>query len=871
MASIASPYPSPGLAARAWQRLRGLIPAEGIVTVILHAVLLIATSWAIERAAGAPERFQLSLIAVLALLVGLALAKLRTPDLLAHLIALWTGLVVIVAIAFEQLPTTPGGRRERLALLGEAALGWYRDFLSSRPIDDPLLFAMLLGLTAWLVAYTSAWVLYRRGWLTTAIVLPGVIILVNLGYSPAGGSWPLLVFIVAACVLAVRYHVYRRELVWAQSRLQRPPRLPGQFLITGLTIALVVGSLAWTVPLNGRAELLNAIWQRVQPQWNQVAQQVDDLLSRFAGPGQLEGGSYANFGEQFQLGGALNLSDDPVLLLEPVAERYRSTYLIGYRYDAYTGYGWSTTVNETFEQPPGEARYSPLLSFGRGQGMNLSSGVLTDRSQVVSNLRVLRPKGNLIFTTDTYLTSDLQTSVQLPWQQVEGATYSLTSDTESPEVLLNRIPVELRQFAALLLRASFPPDSDSPMPLDPAQAAEVETARSRLADQRFLDVSWTAGTDGRAAGMTVTGQLPVYDDVEAVFSRQPVQEDAVYSVTALASTADPAALAAAGTDYPAWVADRYLQLPDTVTARTRALAEQLAAGQASPFDVALAVQTYVRQAITYNEDITAPPRDQDVVDYVLFDSRQGYCEYYASSMAVLLRAVDIPARVVGGYFPAPYDADAGGFLYREKNAHLWVEVFFPGYGWIPFEPTASQETLSYGDVQMSDVPPTPAPTPSPVASATAAAAVTPEATPTAAGTTEEPAATPPADRVFGLIALAVIALVGAVSLIISLLWLWGFRGLSPTGGFYARLLRVGRWGGVAATPAMTPQEYATALGRAIPASARPARTLADLYNQETFAGRAPASSAVATARQAWVQLRRAVIRTLLRRPPRIEA
>ena len=70
----------------------------------------------------------------------------------------------------------------------------------------------------------------------------------------------------------------------------------------------------------------------------------------------------------------------------------------------------------------------------------------------------------------------------------------------------------------------------------------------------------------------------------------------------------------------------------------------------------IAVEEYVRQTITYNEEIEPPPANQDVVDYVLFDSQQGYCEYYASAMAILLRLEGIPARVVGGYFPAPFDA-----------------------------------------------------------------------------------------------------------------------------------------------------------------------------------------------------------------------
>ncbi len=860
-ASVNAPAP-PG---RLRDRLQRIVPAEGWTTVLLHGVILSATAWTVERAAWAPDRTHLAAVAILGLIVGLFLAKIHAPDLLAHLAAFWIGTAVVIAIAVERMGDGLASPRERLALLGEQALGWYRDILSGHAIDDPRLFAMLLGLTMWLVAYTSAWVLYRRGWLTTAIVLPGVITVVNLGYSPGEGSWPLLLFIVAACLLATRHHAYRRELEWSRGRLPRPRRLPGQFLLAGTVVALVVGALAWTLPLGSRAQVVEAVWDRIQEPWDNLVDQVDEWIANVAGPGLTEGGSYASFGEQFQLGGALNLSDDPVLLLEPTGQQYRPTYLIGYRYDEYTGSGWATTVEETFDQPEGEAQYSPLLSFSRGQGMNLTPAVLTDRSQVVANLSVLQPKGNLIFTTDTYLTSDRQTSVQLPWRQVNELSFDLAADGESTAVVQNRIPVELRQFAALLDRAAFPPGAASPAPLDAALAAEIETARVRLAEQRFLDASWETAADGRATALTVTGQLPIYDDVEAVFSRQPVTTGERYQVTGLASTAAAAELQQAGTDYPAWVTDRYLQLPGTITDRTRALARDLAADQASVFDTAMAVQTHVRQTIEYDEAISAPPPDQDVVDYVLFDSLEGYCEYYASAMAVLLRAEGIPARVVGGYFPAPFDAEEAGFLYREKNAHLWVEVFFPGYGWIPFEPTASQQTLSYGDLQTTDVPPV-APTPTPPSAETPEPLATPAAEPTpepAPATVEDD--NPPPNRLLGLAALAAALLVVLAAVLGSVVWLWGFRGLSPTGSFYARLLRVGRWGGVIPSVATTPREYADHLGRAIPAAGGPARVVADLYNQETFAGRAATSSSISTARRAWIQLRRAVVQSLMRR------
>ncbi len=380
------------------------------------------------------------------------------------------------------------------------------------------------------------------------------------------------------------------------------------------------------------------------------------------------------------------------------------------------------------------------MEFARDQGINLTPAVTTSRSTVTGTLEVLQPKGNLLFTTDTFLAVDRRTNVQLSWRQLDDEAYDLEGD--NPLAILNAIPIDLRGFAGLLLEATFPAPAagsaaGSPLPLDPDLAKRIASRRVEL-EKRFLATRWEVGADGRVTTLYASGQLPVYDDVEAVFAHKdaPVARGQTYSVKAYATTAVPTELRRAGTDYPGWVKDRYLDLPDTVTQQTRDLAAQLAADQRTPFDVAVAVQNFVRQRIAYEEEIEAPPRDRDVVDYVLFESRQGYCEYYASAMAVLLRTLEIPARVVGGYFPVPYDQEVGGFRYTEKNAHLWVEVYFPDYGWIPFEPTASREPLHYGDLSSpTDSLATPEPEPTPAA--------TEPPTPEPAAT-ETPGAVPPA-------------------------------------------------------------------------------------------------------------------------------
>ena len=867
MASLAPPLPTTARPRWSLARVaRGVTPAEGWASVFLLGIVLLCTAWTVARTDVAPDGVSMALLAIGGLLTGLGLAKLSTPDLLAHLFAILSGVFASLLLAVERMPLAPGGRWARLGALGDLGAQWLAQAQAGDPLDDPRLLSIMLGAAVWLVSYTSAWVLFRRGWLTTALALPVAIALANLGYAPEEGTLPLLVIVVAGTMLAARHAAYRREVEWSRARLPYPRRTMPRFLVGGIVIALLVAALAWTLPLSSRDSLFGTAWESINEPLEEVASRWNELVSQFGGPGDDSGGSYSSFGESFRLGGRLELSDDPVMLLEPAGGAMRPAYLAGQRYDAYDGHGWATTVDDTFQEVGSDGRrYSSRMSFFSGQGVHLSPEVTADRSQVEAEMIVIRPKGDLIFTLDTFLAADRRTNVQLSWRQLENELFPLVSGE------LTSLPQDLQRIAALVGRGSYSPssaggvNSESPLPLDPALAAEIQAERDALLT-RFLDVGWEIGPDGRVQALRVSGQLPVYDDVEAVFSQDTVAQGDAYAVSGLTSTAGPDQLRSAGDVYPTWVSDRYLPLPETVTERTRELAGQLAAGQSNAFDTAVAVEEYVRSTITYNEGIDAPPANQDVVDFVLFESQEGYCEYYASAMAVLLRIEGIPSRVVGGYYPAPFDPNEGGYLYREKNAHLWVEAFFPGYGWIPFEPTANRERLDYGDLTapaQEPALPTPAPTPPPVVAE-------PTPPPVVETPPEQPPSSPPdilsdPARLASWIGLALAALITTGALVAAIAWFAGFRGLSPVSSLYARSLRAGSWLGVPPRGSLTPHEYADRVGRAVPSAQGPARVVAELYTQERYAGRRPDGDALRAARGAWRDLRGIAIGSLLRR------
>ncbi|MDO9086850.1 MAG: transglutaminase domain-containing protein [Anaerolineaceae bacterium] len=146
---------------------------------------------------------------------------------------------------------------------------------------------------------------------------------------------------------------------------------------------------------------------------------------------------------------------------------------------------------------------------------------------------------------------------------------------------------------------------------------------------------------------------------------------------------------------PDEILEEYLQYPETLPQRVRNLADRLVEDEPTNYEKVIRIQNYIRQVVPY--DLESPPaaEGQDVVDYFLFEAPSGFCSYYASAMAILLRVESIPARVVTGYAPGVYVIEQGNFEVTGDLAHAWVEVYFSGYGWIPFEPTPSQEVPYY--------------------------------------------------------------------------------------------------------------------------------------------------------------------------------
>jgi len=378
---------------------------------------------------------------------------------------------------------------------------------------------------------------------------------------------------------------------------------------------------------------------------------------------------------------------------------------------------------------------------------------------------------------------------------------------------------------------------------------------------------------------TVTYTEPGRVDVTVIASNALVMGDQVYRLRALMAVPTAGDLRGAGSDYPAWVREGNLQLPETITPRTRALAAEITAGAATPYDQVVAVTRWLREHIAYSRITQAPPGDAEPIDWLLFDYRVGFCNYYASAEVILLRILGIPSRLAVGYASGTYDATTGIYEVRGGDAHAWPEVFFPGYGWVEFEPTASLLGPAWGGIPAGeigegdplagdfDVPDTPDQSGE-------------RGFPPVEDTAGEGAGWFGASGISGVaMALAGIGLVFAGFFV----WLWldPYAKAVVYGSLSERLRRIGieppdairgiarppatttarlylRWTlwlarlGIPITPAQTPFERAQALTARIPDAREASWSLVTAYAGERFGGRHPDEAAV---RVAWRSLR----------------
>ncbi len=623
---------------------RVLRPYDGWLAAGLLTLNLMVVVWSVESANWVPTP-SLAFVMLLAALCGFVVSRLPIWGLVALPLGLVVGMLVVVwqLVSFQHEDVALANSAELLERLGLWAQAAHDGAINIDPI--PFAFA-LLALT-WLVGLLGAWMFVRHRHFWGVFILGGAGLLSNLTYLPPNTNVLLWIYLFTALILVARVQSVRRRKRWEERNLVYDGHLGILSFADSSLVAAVVLMLAFfAIPKGDQWGPANSIYEGLRAP---MATWEEDFNRLFAGLPARRAMGYRIWGDTMPFHGTINPTTVPVLQVQSPMPMY----LKGRSYDTYTSKGWMTkdTRLEGLYWKPSfshSAAYQEITEVEYVVNPNYSSRTLFSSGRVTGS--------SLAIEIETY---------------------------DSPVYILNIAgAVGASNLPPLLQRAAQ--DVSNILAETGGRATDFAIAGKLPGEFSLLEVR---RENGLAQELVLAEKIAADPDVLSVRSSKGKNDSGdPYLVTSQVSVAKPELLRTAGTDYPTWALVKYTQLPSSLPPRVRELSAILTEEEDNPYDKAKAVETFLR-GMTYNLEIDPPPFGADGVDYFLFESKEGYSEYFGSAMAVMLRSVGIPARMISGYSTGDKVPDEDIYIVRDSHSHGWVEVFFPNYGWIPFEPT----------------------------------------------------------------------------------------------------------------------------------------------------------------------------------------
>lgn len=758
-----------------------LAPSEGWLTLGLVLVLCLTLAWAVDdvrRILGRGEFTDfLAPMAVFGVLVSFVGVKVGWSRWLTYLIgAVLAALVVPLAVG-SLLPQPDGA-------LGQLA-GWYHAAAQSvvKAVIDAIEndgftteyghYMVVLGVLIWGTAMFASYAVFGHRRPLNAIVIVGLVLLVNMSLTFDDQLFYLVVFSLASLLLLVRYHVLDEQAEWARRRIGDPGTISSVYLRGGtvfitvtVVAALLLTNIARSKPLEGSLTGLSGTFL-----------DISRGISRFVPTG----GDTRAFGSDFDpfstgIQGQWQPNPGLVATIKVPLDAPKHLYWRAATYDQFTGTSWQATESPAGprEVPAGDA-----LLDGTAEG-----ALLTGTSELTFSVAPMANTGNKL--------------------------------------------------------------------LSPATPAAVD----------------------KDAAVTLVGETGYLDAIER-------REGGPYTVTAAIrgegnkpGQLNAAALRAAGTDYPEEVLALYTGVPDDAIPAggfADRLYQELLAGGPSP-EVPYDFAEYLRQQFVKPAESGGIFRyETDVSDLMVSECKdisrvecfaefkRGFCQWYATTMAVFLREAGIPARVAEGYLPG--NRVQGVETIRGDSRHQWVEVYFPGYGWVLFDPTGQV-------AQQGALPPGPA----------GASFAVPSTNPFAAPSFDRDRLDEPNDRALGaggrfgapvgsFIAIAILLAVsvGAVAFVV---WQRGPRSGTSADHAYRTVTRLAARFGFGPRPNQTVYEYSSALGEVLPIARPELEVVAAAKVETAYGGLRLDDERIRALRAAERKLRVDLLRLLFRRTDR---
>ena len=795
-------------AARFWRWLADrFLDWEDWLTFGLAMGAVLGVSLSLEASGWSRDMPELTLVGMLGLLFALLLARSGLPMLIAWPLAAVVGAAVVFWQTLEMVG--PGDLEQRVDAIYFRFETWFHLAFTGGISNDSLPFnVMVVGLT-WLGVFLFGWSIFRwhNAWL--GLIPGGVALFMSLLFIEDSLPIAIFLYVMFGFLLVMRTNLMAHMRRWRAQGVSYPPLISLTFFHYTLWAGLLLVAAAWIAPVGPFATPgpVNALAERLE--------RFGVHFVRLAGPLRVNKIiPVHDYTAVLPFQGSVELGERELLsvrLSDPFIEG--PIVLRGAVYEEYASGGWKAAPRSEVDVPSALAGLDSLNEGGSG-GRIVPITVTVEAKSVV---------GTVLFTPGQPLYAGVPARAKL----TQGSVRELN-----------------------VIRS---PDGGA-----------------SLSDEEVLALTppgWTAlyvrrAADDRVQGVAAVRSLAGLPDVLVLSPRQRLQKGESYTVLGFIRDIPPDELRTASTFYPDPIRSIYLQLPD-MPERVSQLARDVAGAEPAPYDRAKAVESYLRQ---YPVDYAIPdtPPGQDTMDYFLFEAKRGYFDYHASAMVVMLRSIGVPSRLAVGFVidDGDFDRDESAYVVEHQDAYAWVEVYFPGHGWVEFNPSPDRPAdLRPG--QKSDeiiVPPL--------------SLEDLRNLPVSIGgffpfgqLGGEAGAAPSESSGFGYtlwIVLALAAFLAAVAGSAALGWRRSVAGLPYPQQLWEKTVRIASWAGQPPKPGQTPSGFARVLTRRF-RGVRDIDLLADAYNRSRFGRKDADAEERARLARVWTNLRRPLAWEIVRR------
>ena len=878
-------------------------------TITFGILLLVALSTAnsiyiADWIEGMPD-LRITAAAGVLLAIGLGrVSWLRWP--FAMLVGIVIGGLIIMA-QITQMETLGGQPLfwDRFTDFGFRFQDWFRQAFSAGLTTDNLPFVFFTDVFVYIASFLGAYAVarWRNAWV--AMILLGALLAVNVSYL-SDRQWNLSYgfFLTGSMLLLMRASLLRRMDRWREQGSAYPDWISLSFLGATMIAIVLLLSLSRAIPRPDESQALEDAWATIAEPFEGLN---DDFRRLFSGIDSRRGVPVHSFDDFLVLQGDVDPGDAIIMR----AAATEPGLLRGAAYDEYTGRGW--------RQSPSVARTVPELEPISGTAASDETSVEGDGAVLVSEYLDRRPVAAqisvekspaVLFSFGAPVIANKDTRVDTL------ASVDFTVDFAEPERFTGTdLEPALAAISERIAAGNEDPEDEIEVP-SPDEVASYVPVQYTLID---VDVD---SKTGAPVGLLLRSVPEETDVLSLRPAQRRVRAGFTYQITGTVSGANEEALAVAGHDYPLWVSETFLQLPDydedelanlgnllhTIARSFNLGPDPLREDRGyNPYSIASAIETYLRAAPAIDEDgqivrdddgepvplypltteIELPPAKSDAVYWFLFENVDdglpigGYYDYHASSMAVLLRVAGVPARIATGFVLSGnnFDDRTQNYIVRGHDAYAWVEVYFPDYGWVDFDPTpgtSADEALASiaggvggGRRIAAQRLATPRFDLRPGVGETSLADVVLDdiLQYLAAGTLpgENLVLQQGPSKWYWLGPTIAIAVLVAVALALWIIWRVSLRGLEPTARLWVSATRLARWSGIRAEASTTPQEHARRIDQRLGLGDL-ALDLADHYTATRFGRKTLSDEERDATARLWKSLRRGLIRQALRIP-----